>query len=139
MRMGRSRLDWALATAPRAVAHVAPMRGLWAGFLLSALVLANAEQVAAAAAPGGAAQAAQPSYHVVVVHNSDEVTVESIVSVITDKLGATREKAMPLIEKIDSKGKAVVVMGTKATCDEAAAHFNEIGMKSECQSPPKAQ
>ena len=73
---------------PRAVAHVAPMRGLWAGFLLSALVLANAEQVAAAAAPGGAAQAAQPSYHVVVVHNSDEVTVESIVSVITDKLGA---------------------------------------------------
>jgi len=35
------------------------------------------------------------------------------------------------VDKIDKKGQAVVVAGPKSSCEDAAKHFTEIGMKAE--------
>lgn len=97
------------------------------------LLLSTTSLAATAAAQAAAAQAApaQPQYHVVEVHNSESTTLEQLLSVIEGKLGADREKAMPLIERINKNGKAVLVAGTKEACEEAATHFHEIGLKTE--------
>ena len=91
---------------------------------------------AAAGAPAGegatGAQADPANYpHVVELWNSDTTPAEKVLGVLTDKLGASREKAMAVVQKVDAKGHAVVLAGPKASCDEAAAAFNEIGMKTE--------
>ena len=84
---------------------------------------AQASQEAAAAAAGG--------YHVVVVHNSESTSAEALVKVLTEKFNTDREKVLPLIEKIDKEGKAVVIAGSKDSCDAAALLFEEIGLKTE--------
>jgi len=91
---------------------------------------AAAAQAAAAQQQGAAAQQAQ-AYHVVECFNSDDTTVEALVGVMTEKLGATKEQAAQLVDKIDKKGQAVVVAGPKSSCEDAAKHFTEIGMKAE--------
>ena len=109
---------------------------------LAALVLlaasgsaaAGAAPAAAAAQGGAAAQAgADPAagYHVVELENSETVSAEKLLAVLTDKLGATKEKAMAVIERVEAKGKAVVVAGAKESCTEAAELFVGIGMKAE--------
>ena len=95
--------------------------------LPAALIAAAAEPAAAAQAAAG--QAAK-GYHVVEIFNSDSVTAESLISVL-EQLGATKEKAQPLIEKLDKDGKAVVVAGSAESCEEAATHFQKIGLKTE--------
>ena len=84
---------------------------------------AQASQEAAAGAAGG--------YHVVVVHNSESTSAEALVKVLTEKFNTDREKVVPLIEKIDKEGKAVVIAGSKDSCDAAALLFDEIGLKTE--------
>ena len=59
-------------------------------------VLASAE-----AAAQQASAAAKPQYHVVELHNSDTVTLEQVLGAFA-KLGATKEKVMPLIEDSES-------------------------------------
>ena len=51
--------------------------------------------------------------------------------VLTEKFNTDREKVLPLIEKIDKEGKAVVIAGSKDSCDAAALLFEEIGLKTE--------
>ncbi|KAL1514439.1 hypothetical protein AB1Y20_003538 [Prymnesium parvum] len=96
--------------------------------LLLALASASALEATQPAAQGTAAAATQ--YHGVELFNSDSTTLEQVLGVF-EKLGASREKVMPLIEKIDSQGKAVVVAGSKESCDSAADLFHAIGMKTE--------
>ena len=99
--------------------------------LILALLLPVAAVLAEPAAQAATtASAARAQYHVVEVQNSESTTVEALLAVL-DKLGADKEKAMPIIEKIDKIGKAVVVLGTKENCDEAAELFHEIGMVTE--------
>ena len=86
---------------------------------------------AAAGAPAGAgaagAQADPANYpHVVELWNSDTTPAEKVLGVLTDKLGASREKAMAVVQKVDAKGHAVVLAGPKASCDEAAAFADFI-------------
>jgi thiol-disulfide isomerase/thioredoxin len=107
------------------------MTALFVGLvLLSASV--HAEPTAQAAAPTQAASqaAAAQRYHVVELYNSDTTTVEALLGVM-EKLGATREKAEPILEKVDKNGKAVAVLGSQQACEDAAALFHEIGMKTE--------
>lgn len=101
--------------------------------LLCALALLAPAAVGAVQAQAAQATQAPPAaqYHVVEVQNSDSITVEQLLEVITGKLGASKEKAMPLIERIDKYGKAVVVAGSKDACEEAAQHFTAIGLKTE--------
>jgi len=98
--------------------------------LLLALPVASAMEAAAQQQPTAAA-AGRPQYHVVELFNSDTTTLEQLLSVFEEKLGASKEKVMPLIEDIDKKGKAVVVAGTKESCESAAEYFHAIGMKTE--------
>ena len=92
-----------------------------------------AAQAAQAAAAGGAqaAEAAGAGYHVLVVQDSPTTKAEDLLSLLTDKLGAEREKALPLLDKLNKKGSAVVVAGSKDACDKAAVQFEEIGLKTE--------
>ena len=54
---------------------------------------------AAAATAGGAAGADVSQYpHVVELWNSDTTPAETLLGVLTDKLGATREKALAVVE-----------------------------------------
>ena len=103
-------------------------------FALVALACAKgtgAVAAAAAAQAAGAQQAAAAQeYHVVEVYNSETTTAEQLLGVLKE-LGANQEAAMPIIEKIDKKGKAVVVAGSEKACEEAAKAFNDIGMKTE--------
>ena len=41
------------------------------------------------------------------------------------------QKALPLLDKLNKKGSAVVVAGSKDACDKAAVQFEEIGLKTE--------
>ena len=92
-----------------------------------------AAQAAAAQAAAGAqsAEAAAAGYHVLVVQDSPTTKAEDLMSLLTDKLGAEREKALPLLDKLNKKGSAVVVAGSKDACDKAAVQFEEIGLKTE--------
>jgi thiol-disulfide isomerase/thioredoxin len=91
-----------------------------------------AQQAAAAtAAQQQAAAAAGQGYHVVMLHDSDTTKATDLMDVLTKKLGATEEKAQTMIERVGQKGKAVVVAGSKDSCDEAAQLFEAIGMKTE--------
>jgi protein disulfide-isomerase-like protein len=111
------------------------MMRLAIAFLIAATTTAQgAQAAAAAAAQGGAGAAAQdPSqgYHVVELENSQTATAEQLLGVLTGQLGADKEKAMAVIQRVDQKGKAVVVAGSKSSCDEAATAFREIGMNCE--------
>lgn len=102
--------------------------------LLIALALPSAMAMEAAAQQAtqqaATAAAGRAQYHVVELFNSDTTTLEQVLSAFA-KLGASKEKVMPLIEDIDKNGKAVVVAGTKESCEEAAEYFHEIGMKTE--------
>ena len=102
-------------------------------FAASASAVAGAAPAAAAAQGGAAQAAADPAagYHVVELENSETVSAEKLLAVLTEKLGATKEKAMAVIERVDAKGKAVVVAGSKDSCVEAAELFVGIGMKAE--------
>lgn len=93
------------------------------------LVLA-ALSVAASGQQAGAAQRAD-YYHVVEVYDSDSTSIDQLISVLTDKLGATEDKVQPLIGKLEKHGKAVLVAGSEESCNEAAKMFIEIGMKAE--------
>jgi thiol-disulfide isomerase/thioredoxin len=90
------------------------------------LVLA-ALSVAASGQQAGAAD----YYHVVEVFDSDSTSIDQLISVLTDKLGATEDKVQPLIGKLEKHGKAVLVAGSEESCNEAAKMFIEIGMKAE--------
>ena len=50
---------------------------------------------------------------------------------LTEKFNTDREKVLPLIEKIDKEGSAVVIAGSKDSCDAAALLFDEIGLTTE--------
>lgn len=54
-----------------------------------------------------------------------------LLGVLTEKLGATKDKALAVIQRVDQKGKAVVVAGSKSSCEDAAKYFREIGMTCE--------
>ena len=98
---------------------------------------ATAQAVQAQAAPAAQTQAsqetaaAQAGYHVVVLHNSESTSAEALAKVLTEKFNTDREKVLPLIEKIDKEGKAVVIAGSKDSCDAAALLFDEIGLTTE--------
>ena len=102
-------------------------------------VAATAQAVQAqAAAPAAQAQASQEEaaaagggYHVVVIHNSESTSAEALAKVLTEKFNTDREKVLPLIEKIDKEGSAVVIAGSKDSCDAAALLFDEIGLTTE--------
>ena len=70
-------------------------------------------------------------YHVVEVYDSESTSIDQLISVLTDKLGATEDKVQPLIGKLEKHGKAVLVAGSEESCNEAAKMFIEIGMKAE--------
>lgn len=99
-------------------------------FALPAAALDAAAQSGAKGPAAQGAAAARPQYYVVELYNSDTTTLEQVLGVF-EKLGATEEKAMPAIEKIDQKGKAVVVVGSQESCNQAAEEFHQIGMKTE--------
>jgi len=110
--------------------------------LRSLLVLASlgaARAVQAQAAPAAEAAAASPSaaaaqaggYHVLILHNSETASAEALAKLLTEKFDTDRERVLPIIEKIDKEGKAVVIAGAKQSCDEAAVLFEELGMKTE--------
>ena len=106
------------------------------GLLISlALHVASTQAAAAPAAAAAAQQAAaaeqQQQYHVVEVQDSESTSAEALLSVLTEKLGATEEKVQPLIEKLEKHGKAVMVAGSQESCKKAAALFVDIGMKAE--------
>ena len=42
-----------------------------------------------------------------------------------------KDKALAVIQRVDQKGKAVVVAGSKSSCEDAAKYFREIGMTCE--------
>ena len=86
----------------------------------------------AGAAPATAAQGAQAvqQYHVVEVHNSKTTSAEALMDVLTEKLGAPKDKVQQLLEKLKEKGKAVMVVGPEVSCKEAAKEFVNIGMKA---------
>jgi ATP-dependent Clp protease adapter protein ClpS len=103
--------------------------------LIAAAAAAQAAQ--AQAAPSQAAQAQAEAaataqgYHVLVLHNSESASAEGLAQILTEKFNTDREKVLPLIEKIDKEGKAVVIAGAKESCEEAAKTFEEIGLKTE--------
>jgi len=101
------------------------------GLVLSGLASASdaAAPTAAAAAAGASTQQAQ-GYHVVEIFKGDSLPSEQLLKVLVD-LGADKEKSDELIKKVDAKGKAVVVAGSKESCEDAAEHFTKIGMKTE--------
>jgi len=106
-------------------------RTLFALVAIACTKSTGAVAAAAAAQAAGAQQAAAAQgYHVVEVYNSETTTAEQLLGVLKE-LGADQEAAMPIIEKIDKKGKAVVVAGSEKACEEAAKAFNDIGMKTE--------
>jgi len=95
----------------------------------SLLLLALSFGSAFAAAAPAAAQA-QQAYHVVEVEDSEATSAEALMNVLTEKLGASKDKVAPLLEKLEKKGKAVMVAGSEDSCNEAAKFFEEIGMKT---------
>ena len=111
------------------------MRSLTILFALAATAQAVQAQAAAPAAQAQASQeaaaAAGGGYHVVVIHNSESTSAEALAKVLTEKFNTDREKVLPLIEKIDKEGKAVVIAGSKDSCDAAAKLFDEIGLTTE--------
>ena len=75
--------------------------------------------------------------HVLVLHDSKEVTLESALSVF-QKHGFTEEIATPLLEKVDKEGKAVVAQGPKGSLELVAASFKELGMACDLEEHPAA-
>ena len=65
--------------------------------LYAVAALALPAVASAEAAAQQAAAAAKPQYHVVELHNSDTVTLEQVLGAF-EKLGASKEKVMPLID-----------------------------------------
>ena len=96
------------------------------------LMMVGLPHVLAAAQPQ-AAQAAQAAqvYHVVEVEDSDNTSAEALVNLLTEKLGAEKDKIQVLIDKLEKKGKAVMVAGSEEACKDAAQMFIDIGMKAE--------
>lgn len=74
---------------------------------------------------------AEAGYHVVELYNSDTATLEDAVGVFTQYLGVMAEQATPLIERVDKEGKAVVVAGSKESCDAVVEYFREINMEAK--------
>jgi ATP-dependent Clp protease adapter protein ClpS len=120
---------------PAHVDDASVMRSLTILFALAATAQAVQAQAAAPAAQAQASQeaaaAAGGGYHVVVIHNSESTSAEALAKVLTEKFNTDREKVLPLIEKIDKEGKAVVIAGSKDSCDAAAKLFDEIGLTTE--------
>ena len=73
---------------------------------------------------------AQEAPHVVELHDSADVSVADVVAVF-EKFGAGEEQVKPLLQKISNEGKAVVIAGTKESCEAAAALFEGINMKAD--------
>ena len=87
---------------------------------LSLLLLAC---VAVFAAPVPAAQ----QYHVVEVKNNKAITSKALGSMLTEKLGATKDKVQGLLEKLEQKGRAIMIAGSKAECKKHAKMFVNLG------------
>ena len=67
--------------------------------------------------------------HVLELHNSDTVTAAQLVAVLAD-LGVAEAQAMGLIQKVDQKGSAVIVAGSKESCEQAGERFSKIDMRT---------
>jgi len=86
--------------------------------------VASGTQTAASAATASVAE----GYHVVELDMSTGAGKEQELLSVFEKLGAAKEKAAPLIEKLGTTQKLVVVAGSKDTCTESAALFEAIGL-----------
>ena len=96
---------------------------------------ATASFAAAAATAAHAhahAHAAAQKYHVIEVHLQPvgETAAKALLRVLTEKLGAPKEKAHALLEKLKQSGKAIMVAGSEGPCKESAKMFVDIGMKA---------
>lgn len=100
-------------------------------FLVSSLTVAAAQKAAA-----GAADAAND--HVLVLHDSSAVSLKDVLGVFESKLGVPAQQAMPLVQKINAEGSAVVLMGPETTCKKIAALFEEVKMKATVRPKTEA-
>lgn len=73
--------------------------------------------------------ACQAPPHVLELHHNAETATEDVVKVFLN-FGVTKEQVTPLVQKVADEGKAVVIAGTKESCESAAALFGELNMKT---------
>ena len=90
-----------------------------------------------AAMPLFAAQEAGAE-HALVLHDSSEVSLKAVLGVFEQKLGVPAQQAMPLVEKINAEGSAVVLFGPEASCKKIAALFEEVKMKATVRPKTEA-
>merc|ERR1719393_624379 len=87
-----------------------------------ALVALVSTLTAAQQAPG----ATNSQDFVLVLHDSADATLKDLLAVFKEKLGVQESSAMPLVQRINDKGSAVVLMGPEASCKMIAEHFHAI-------------
>ena len=84
--------------------------------------------IAAKAPPKPRSTAAGP--HVLVVHDSKIAKLEDVLEVFA-KLHVGQQVATQLVQRINQKGSSVVVEGSATDCQQVAALFEAISMKTE--------
>jgi len=82
--------------------------------------------------------AAQENDHVLVLHDSSEASLKEVLGVFEQKLGVPAQQAMPIAQKINAEGSAVVLMGPEASCKQIAALFEEVKMKATVRPKTEA-
>jgi len=75
------------------------------------------------------AQQQQPDMHVVSLHASPSASRDELLGVFQG-FGVAPATADPLLQKVASKGEAVVIAGAKASCEAAAEKFVAVGAKA---------
>ena len=109
------------------------MKAAWAACLAATLASASAFAGSSGAASATDAASGAGVYHVVELDfgASPSVTSEALLGAF-NSLDATvdREKLTPVLEKLGSAAKAVVVAGPKDECEKAAAAFEKVGMST---------
>lgn len=70
-----------------------------------------------------------------IVHDSESTKAADALGVLA-KLGVDEQRAYPLLEKISADGSAAVIQGTREQCEQVAALFEQIDMRTTVRDAP---
>jgi len=98
---------------------------LLVGLLATTTVLAAPVPTPAAPVPSST-----KDYHVVEVQKNPSIANDKLASLLTEKLGAAKDKVQGLLEKLEQKGRAIMAAGPAEECAKWVKMFEVLGMKS---------